>query len=159
MTLDEFALIADAITITTNSFIEGRINVNTASLAVLYCLPGITNRAPELIAYRQSNPERLTSVGWVLEALGLTGQEARQMARAIGDRITVRSYQFTADIAAVGPNGRGYRRVRVVFDTSEGTPKILYRRELTHLGWALGKEVREYVLADNYPQNFSMLRP
>jgi len=30
-----------------------------------------------------------------------------------------------------------------VIDKSSGTPKIVYRRNLTPLGWALGGEVRE----------------
>jgi hypothetical protein len=30
-----------------------------------------------------------------------------------------------------------------VFDTCDGTPKIIYRQDLTHLGWALGKDVRQ----------------
>jgi len=51
-----------------------------------------------------------------------------------------------ADIAAVGLHGRGYRRVRFVFDTVEGTPKIIYRQDLTHLGWALGKDARQNLL-------------
>ena len=63
--------------------------------------------------------------------------------RNIGPYITCHSYQFTADIAAVGSFGRGYRRVKFVFDTSEGTPKIIYRQDLTHLGWALGPMARE----------------
>ena len=63
-----------------------------------------------------------------------------------GDYITTQSYQFTADIAALGPYGRGYRRVKFVFDTSSGTPQIVYRQDLTHLGWALGKEVRQNLL-------------
>jgi hypothetical protein len=33
--------------------------------------------------------------------------------------------------------------VRFVFDTSSGAPQIVYRQDLTHLGWALGKEVRQ----------------
>jgi len=67
-----------------------------------------------------------------------------------GDYLTAQSYQFTADIAALGPYGRGYRRVKFVFDTSSGIPEILYRQDLTHLGWALGKQVRqEYVLSNN----------
>ena len=45
--------------------------------------------------------------------------------------ITTQSYQFTADIAALGPYGRGYRRVKFIFDTSDGTPKIVYRQDLT----------------------------
>jgi hypothetical protein len=60
-----------------------------------------------------------------------------------GDYITTQSYQFTADIAALGPYGRGYRRVRFVFDMSSGTPQIIYRQDLSHLGWALGNEVRQ----------------
>jgi hypothetical protein len=39
--------------------------------------------------------------------------------------------------------------VRFIFDTSEGTPRIIYRRDFTHLGWALGKSVRQAVLAKN----------
>ena len=54
---------------------------------------------------------------------------------------------ITADIAAVGPYGRGYRRVKFVFDTSEGVPIILHRQDRTHLGWALGKDTRTDLLA------------
>jgi hypothetical protein len=150
MTSDEFAAIANDISVTTNAFIEGRININTASEPVLACIPGITNRAPDLISYRESNPDRLTSTAWIFDALSLnSAAEKLQLAQQIGDRITTQSYQFTADVAAVGPFGRGYRRVRFVFDTSEGTPKIIYRRDLSQLGWALGKTVRQTWLAKN----------
>ncbi|HEY2573326.1 MAG TPA: hypothetical protein VGH65_04625, partial [Verrucomicrobiaceae bacterium] len=70
---------------------------------------------------------------------------------AQGDYITTHSYQFTADIAAVGPFGRGYRRVRFVFDLSEGTPKIIYRQDLSRLGWALGRQTRDTWIAKNTP--------
>jgi hypothetical protein len=66
-----------------------------------------------------------------------------------GDYVTTRSFQFTADIAAVGPFGRGYRRVKFIFDTSEGTPIILYRQDLSRLGWALGDKARQALLANN----------
>jgi hypothetical protein len=68
-------------------------------------------------------------------------------AIAAGPFITTRSYQYTADIAAVGHHNRGYQRVRYVFDTSEGAPIIVRRQDLTHLGWALGKETRTELLA------------
>src|SRR5204863_298637 len=71
MSSDDFAKIADLITTTTNTFIEGRININSASAAVLTCIPGITNRAQDLASYRQSNPDRLTSIAWLIDALGL----------------------------------------------------------------------------------------
>jgi len=149
MTADEFASIADQITTVTNSIIDGRININTASPAVLYCIPGISNYVDQLVSYRQANPDKLTSIAWVIDATGLTGNDATQLATQIGNRITTKSYQFMADVAAVGPYGRGYRRVRFVFDTSGGTPRIIYRRDMTHLGWALGKKVRQVYLANN----------
>jgi DNA uptake protein ComE-like DNA-binding protein len=152
MTADEFALIADQITTVTNSPIEGRININTASPDVLYCIPGISNYVDQVVSYRQSNPDKLTSIAWVIDATGLTGTDATQLATQIGNRITTKSYQFMADVAAVGPYGRGYRRVRFIFDTSEGSPRIIYRRDMTHLGWALGKKVRQVYLANNTEQ-------
>jgi type II secretory pathway component PulK len=147
MTANEFAVIATNLTATSGSYVDGRVNVNTASAAVLTCLVnGDAGVAQQLVNYRQSNPNNLTSIAWIIDALGQSYPNALQ-ALAAGDYITTQSYQFTADIAALGPYGRGYRRVKLVFDTSSGTPKIIYRQDLTHLGWALGKEVRQNLLS------------
>jgi DNA uptake protein ComE-like DNA-binding protein len=150
MSADDFAQIADMVTTkpATNAYIEGRININTASAQVLACLPGISDTpdlAQTLVTYRQSNPDKLGSVAWVADALSQT--TSALTALQTNDCITVRSYQFTADIAALGPNGRGYHRTRYIFDTADGYPKIVYRQDLTHLGWALGKQVRQRYFA------------
>jgi type II secretory pathway component PulK len=132
MTLDEFNQVATLLTVT-NAPIEGLININTARVEVLACIPGIgTDNAQSLVSYRQSSPDKLTSVAWVTEVL------SRENALKAAPYITTESYQFTADIAAVGHFSRGYCRVKYIFDTSEGTPKIRYRQDLTRLGWALG---------------------
>ncbi len=146
MTLEEFSQIADNITVSTNTVV-GRVNINTASVPVLTCLlDGDFAAAQQLVNYRLTNPDKLTSVAWVVEALGQDNSTALQ-ALSARDCITTQSYQFTADVAALGPHGRGYRRTRFVFDTTGGTPKIIYRQELSHLGWALGPEVRALWLA------------
>jgi type II secretory pathway component PulK len=123
---------------------NGLININTASAAVLQCLPGMdTNSAVQLATYRQSiqtDPNNQNTITWVTQAL------PQQTLTQIGPRITGRAYQFTADVAAVGHNGRGYRRVRFVFDISSGTPMVVYRQDLSDLGWALGKQVRDNLL-------------
>jgi type II secretory pathway component PulK len=138
MTADEFSLIEGDLM---NPKTEGLINVNTASEAVLACIPGIgTDNAPTLVASRQTQAGTLNSVAWVKEVLD------RNSAIQAGPYLTGRSYQFTADIAAVGHHGRGYARVKFIFDTSDGAPKILYRQDLTHLGWALGSQVRNALL-------------
>jgi DNA uptake protein ComE-like DNA-binding protein len=142
LTEDQFAQVEPSLM---NPNTNGLVNVNTASVGALACLPGIdTNNAVTLINYRQANPARLQTIGWVLEALASDSENALRA----GPYITTRSYQFCADVAAVGRFGRGYRRVKFIFDTSTGTPRIVYRQDLTHLGWALGSQVRnEFLLA------------
>ena len=143
-TEDEFGQIADYLSPTTNVL----VNVNTASQYVLECIPGIGfDYAAQLVSYRESNPSKLGTVAWVADAIG-----SDTNAIAAGPYITTRSYQYAADIAAVGRFNRGYQRVRFVFDTSEGTPIIVRRQDLTHLGWALGKDTRSELLASKEPR-------
>lgn len=138
MTLDEFVQIEEYLTLSAGQYMTGLVNVNTASEAVLACIPGIgADKASSLVAYRQSNPDKRKTVAWVTEVL-----DNQSLAQA-GRFLTGRSYQYTADIAAVGHYGRGYRRSRVVFETSSGVPQILYRQDLGSLGWALGQETRQ----------------
>jgi DNA uptake protein ComE-like DNA-binding protein len=139
LTDDEAAQVYDYLSPTTNIM----VNVNTASQAVLECIPGLTNYGAQLISYRESNPSKLNSIAWVADALGDDGNAIH----AAGPYLTTHSYQYTADIAAVGHHNRGYQRVRYVFDTSEGAPLIIRRQDLTHLGWALGKETRKELFA------------
>jgi len=142
MTEDEFAQVADSVTATTNSFTDGLVNVNTAKEPVLECIPGIgVDFASQMVSYRESNPSKLATVAWVADVIGETN------ALTAGPYITTRSYQYTADIVAVGHHNRGYQRVRFVFDTSEGVPIVIHRQDLTHLGWALGKDTRTELLA------------
>lgn len=146
MTATEYAQVGTNFTTTSGSYVQGRVNINTASAAVLACLVGgDTGVAQLLVNYRQSNPNNLTSIAWIIDALGQNYPDALTALEG-GDYITTQSYQYTADIAALGPYGRGYRRVKFIFDTCDGTPKIIYRQDLTHLGWALGKEVRQNLL-------------
>jgi type II secretory pathway component PulK len=150
MTADEFAAIAGYLTVTNGTFIYGRVNVNTAPAPVLACLPGVgIDLARQLVTFRQQSPDRLISVAWIAEALG-QGNDSVLQSLAATDCITTQSYQFTADIAALGPHGRGYRRVKFLFDLTGGTPQIVYRQDLTHLGWALGRYVRQtWTVANN----------
>ena len=142
MTSDEFAKIANDVTASSQAYVYGRVNVNSASAAVLACLRGMdSDVAQQLVSYRQANPSRLTSIAWIVDALGAGNTAIQSLAQ--GDYVTTHSYQFTADIAALGPYGRGYRRSRFVFDLSGGTVQMVYRQDLSRLGWALGKNVRD----------------
>lgn len=154
----DFAQIADGLTASTNAYTYGLVNINTADDVVLTALfMGVDtsisestaeSAAQNVINYREQNSSSasLNSVAWVADALGSTSPVVRALAG--GDYITTRSFQFTADIAAVGPFGRGYRRVKFIFDTSNGTPQIIYRQDLSQLGWALGDKVRATLVAN-----------
>jgi DNA uptake protein ComE-like DNA-binding protein len=161
----DFAKIYNDVTTSTNTYFRGRVNVNTASADVLTALfMGLNNNISEqtasgavqsLITYRQQNPGSLNSIWWLIDALGnnnpvITALRA-STANGGGGYVTTKSFQFTADIAAVGPFGRGYRRVKFIFDTSEGSPIILYRQDLSRLGWALGDKARQTLVAKETP--------
>jgi type II secretory pathway component PulK len=155
MSASDFAKIYGNFTTTTNLYTYGRVNINTAGVTVLTALfmganidqDTATGAAQTLVAYRQQNPTALTSPAWMVTALGENNTVVTNLVAH--DWITTRSFQYTADIAAVGPFGRGYRRVKFVFDISDGTPKIIYRQDLSRLGWALGDKARETLVAQN----------
>jgi type II secretory pathway component PulK len=133
MTAEEFQQIEGDISAGGGEYQVGLVNVRTASSAVLACLPGMDpSLADQLVAARRGkDTESLKSTAWVSEALDPA------VAAQIGPFITARSYQYSVDIAALGHDGRGFRRVRMVVDT-EDTAKVIYRRDMTRAGWPLG---------------------
>ena len=138
MTEAEFGKISWSITAKSGAFVTGLVNVNTASATVLACIPGIgSDKAASLVATRATQTTPPENLAWVVPILGEAG------AIAAGPYLTANSYQVSADIAAVGRYGRGYRRTRFVIDNSTGTPRIVYRRNMAPLGWALGSDVRD----------------
>ncbi|HIG29909.1 MAG TPA: hypothetical protein EYQ50_19760 [Verrucomicrobiales bacterium] len=149
MTAAEFDLVAPDLTVTDAPFIEGLINVNTATEAVLATVPGIDeSKAAELVGYRRTSIDSSRSIAWILDVLD---DDSAQQAAPF---LTTYSFQYTADIAAVGRKGRGYRRVRFVFSFSEdGIPEVVYRKDMTRQGWALGPEVRRQLELQNHTQN------
>ena len=131
----DFETVAPYLTNSAGDYVSGLVNVNTASQAVLACVPGIGDAfAAALVnarAQRGASPDQ-ADWSWVVTTLGA------KTCRAAGPYLTTRSYQLSVDVAAVGRFGRGYRRTRFVIDTSTGTPQVVYRRDLSYLGWALG---------------------
>lgn len=141
LSAEEFALIENDLTVSTNSVVEGLVNVNTATATVLTCLPGLDAEKADALVAARLGQTATNSIAWVKDALGLDANATPEF----GPFITGRSYVFSADIAALGHHGRGYSRVKFIFDTTEGTPKIRRRQDLTHLGWALGLSVRQQI--------------
>jgi type II secretory pathway component PulK len=144
MAPDEFAQVEDSLTVEEKTWIQGRINVNTAPEAVLACIPGVgEGGAADLAAYRldkDEDDEEFATVAWVAGVLG------EDDAIEAGPYLTTNSCQFSADIVAVGRNGRGFRRELFVYDTTQEEPMAIFRRDLTRRGWPLSESVRQDIL-------------
>jgi type II secretory pathway component PulK len=141
MSAEEFALVEDALTVGSGSRV-GLINPATAPAEVLACLPSMDEPlARQMTAARRGkDAQALASVAWVAEAI------EREAAIMIGPYLTAQSYQFSADVAAVGREGRGLRRCRIVLDTEDGA-RVVYQRDMSRFGWPLGADVREELKA------------
>jgi hypothetical protein len=99
------------------------------------CLPELEESDAEaLVSYRSSN-DQLDSIAWVTQVLD------QEKAVAIGQFITVRSLQYSADIVCLSGNGRAYKRYKAVLDMREGSPRVVYWKTLTHFGWPLEREI------------------
>jgi hypothetical protein len=140
MTADEFKLVADRLTTSSAKTLRGLINVNTAPRQVLMCLPGLESSDADTILSQRGSGDN-TSIGWVFSAL------TPAKVSAIAGAITVRSYQYSADIVAVSGNGRAFRRVRIIVDATQTPAKVIYRKDLTAMGWPLPPEVRAQLRA------------
>jgi len=117
-----------------------QVNVNTASAIVLACLPGIDEAtAQQIVSYRLANPNTMEGVQWVSEAVD--SEEVQQALPYLTDK----TEQFTLDLAAIGGNGKGFRRVRYVVDASGDMPVVVHRRDMQRFGWALGPTLLEQV--------------
>ncbi len=140
MKSSELKLVADNLTASNQQLLTGLVNVNTAPKQVLQCLTGDEGDADTLIGQRSSASDT-SSYAWIFDAL------TPQKAAALSSYITARSYQYSADIVAVSGDGRSFKRVRIVVDSRTLPAKIVYRRDLTSLGWPLPVEIRRAMRA------------
>jgi type II secretory pathway component PulK len=119
----------------------GLININTAPAQVLSCLPGLSTGDGQNLASARPNTSpgstSSTDVSWFFNSLGQNGKVA-----SIADAITTQSYFYSADIVAVSGDARSFKRVRIVVDGRATPAKVIYRKDLTTLGWPLPPEVR-----------------
>lgn len=154
LTPEEFATIADQLTAATGGAVRpGLINVNTAPREVLACLPGLEDADVQALVTARSGSETDTSnLAWVATALGPV------KASAIGCYVTVRTFLFSADIVSVSGDGRAFRRCRIVVDAQKAPPRVLYRQDLTRLGWPLDESLLDRLRAGVGPEEIAAER-
>lgn len=125
----------DRYTATDQPVLRGLVNINTAPVEVLRCLPGVDESLAEsIVGARQvlNDTERRTPA-W-LYTRGLLNAE---QFRTLAPYLTTRSYQFRFHCVGYGlPSGR-YRVVEAVVDVAGDSPRILMVRDLTAAGFPL----------------------
>lgn len=129
---DELAVILDHFTCSTDDWISGLVNINTAPARVLKCLPGLDeDKAADIVEKRVNLPEDLkNSTAWLVREKVLTADEFKRAA----PHLTTRSLQFSFHVAGYAlPTGR-LRVFEVVIDLADTKPAIRYLQEITRLG-------------------------
>ncbi len=128
----ELPLALDLFSTSTQARAEGLINVNTASIETLTAIPGIEEPLAEAIqsTRRSISPEKRATIAWLFQEDVMDAATFKKLA----PRLTARSFQFSFQVVGYGiPSGR-FRRLEIIIDSSESTPRVVYLRDLTRLG-------------------------
>ena len=140
---DEFTQIEDYVTAVdqtaSGTTVKGKVNINTAPREVLVAM-GVLSEA-DVDALIEARPAGVAqypnSMAWVYE---LFKNKANTIA-AMADLFCARGRQYSADIVAASGDGRGFRHVKIVVDTTSTPPRIVYRRDLTENGWPMDPQI------------------
>ena len=138
----------DNFTVNSQETIPGRININTASRAVLLGVPGMTQEiADSILAQRDPtglNDPTQTHEAWILERGLVTLEEMR----ALQPYICAGGDVFRAQIVGYFSGEATSSRAEVIIDATKSVPTLLSWKDMTHLGRGfaietLGVEVTE----------------
>jgi len=119
--------VADQLTAATDPSLPGMINVNTAGIDVLTCLPGVDRQlAQAIISYRQSEGF-LPNVAWLLKVPGMT----RDIFKQIAPLVSVRSetYRIVSE-GKVSSTGARQRIQVIVHVGLNDIDTLSYREDL-----------------------------
>jgi type II secretory pathway component PulK len=127
----------DSTTTQNLSEIPARININTAPQAVLTCLPGLTDTDVEqIIAQRPAlNTGAAADTSYATPAWLVTEMNmSLSKFQAIEQYVTCASQVYRFQSIGYFDQGGPLYRIEAVVDSNNGSPRILYYRDLTELG-------------------------
>jgi type II secretory pathway component PulK len=117
--------ILDKVTVTNETVVPGRVNVNTAGRDVLTAVVGGEEQvALDIIAYRETLGAGFTTLGDLKNVQSLTPE----LARRVMDLLTTRSNVYTITTTARATATRITRTVEAVVDRDKSPAEILYYR-------------------------------
>ena len=128
-------LLMDNVSVNPAATVPGRININQASATVLSGIPGMTPDIVSQIVSRRDveqtneNPARRHET-WLLQEGVVTLEEMKQMMLFVTGGGNV----YRAQVVGYYQGGQAASRAEVVFDASSSMPRILFWRDISHLG-------------------------
>ncbi len=121
-----FRSIADRITVTDQTLLPGKININTASVEVLQTLPDISPLLAERIRdYRNTHPEGFTTIADLMTLPGFS----LDIFRKIVPSITVRSTVFVIRCRGKSHDPVVTHTVEAALDRGTSPPSIIFWKE------------------------------
>lgn len=143
MTEAEFRLVGDRLTTSNGANRTGLVNLNTAPREVLASLNSLTDGdVQSILSARLTGASSASGSGGLTSLADLVHILPRDKATNISDTVTFRSYVCSADIVAVDGAGRSFKRCVAVIDGRRSdSPRVMYFRDLTALGWPLDPQI------------------
>jgi competence ComEA-like helix-hairpin-helix protein len=127
--IDETLLkdIADFLTVSDETTEQGLVNVNTASVEVLACLPGLDRESARAIVAQRESAGFFPNIAALLDVTGLT----REAFQNLAPRITTRSETFRIFSEGTVPSSGARRRMEVIVHLgANGIDTLAYRENL-----------------------------
>lgn len=130
-------ILLDTFTVTSESKIRGRININQARPEVLQGIPNMPLSLPAAIVAGRARSsgssttlDQYSTTGWLL----IQGLVDLQTMRDLDGFITARGDVFRMQIIGHADRGGPVTRVEAVVDATETIPRVVFQRRLTELG-------------------------
>lgn len=132
----EWPAVLDALTVSPDAYLAGRVDVHSARREVLRALPGMSDALAEQVVRTRDriDPEARLSVVWLVQQGVLTAGQFQGLV----DSITGRCFQWRVRVeGGFGGEGESPAQDRVILeavvDLSGATPRLAYLRDITHL--------------------------
>lgn len=143
---DQLPDLLDKLTVSPDTYLEGRININQARREVLIGLPNMTETIVEAILAAQPVDADGQPVSDVIEARSTTGWLFTDgivdiwTMRALDPFITAHGDVYRAQILGFFDGGGPVSRIEVIVDGTEIPPRVVFHRDLDALGRGYTRE-------------------
>lgn len=117
--------VADDLTVLSTSVQAGAVNINTAPVEVLACLPGLTRELAEAVVRYRSSSGYFPNIADLLKVDGLT----REVFKSVAPRVTARSETFRILSEGLVTSTGARKRIQVVVRVGSSSVSTLSYRE------------------------------